>query len=242
MKLAMVVLCVTLTFMGVCLGPASAETSVYDILRMQQFTSVAGVPENWYWGDGGDTDGKGIQTWTGGTEAKLMLVKEDAGWAGVNSFGFYDVTNPTRKTEIFSGVEAPFTEKSYLGASLPYANWGFYMNTEGYTNDWYSQHKLNADGYAHERVARYTAGTVNWYALFWEDTTYPSTTTWYASDTGTRNWKTSHPIEPDHNDMAVRFRLEGGYGVGQTPELSSGALLLLGMLPVGLGWLKRRRT
>lgn len=38
------------------------------------------------------------------------------------------------------------------------------------------------------------------------------------------------------------YKPGGGFNVNNSPELSSGALLLLGMLPVGLGWLKRRRT
>lgn len=44
------------------------------------------------------------------------------------------------------------------------------------------------------------------------------------------------------NDYVFIDRPGGTFIETETPELSSGALLLLGMLPVGLGWLKRRKV
>lgn len=45
-------------------------------------------------------------------------------------------------------------------------------------------------------------------------------------------WCGNDHVEPDSN----------GYNLTTTPELSSGALLLLGMVPVSLGWWRRRKT
>lgn len=137
--------------------------------------------------------------------------------------------------------------------------WGFYLRNPSVSYVGYSEHSKNYLQRSQERVARHAAadGSGVYYGLFWEDQTtntgkswkttpqppdpWPTSDVW-ASYPTSGNWTRGSGIEPDYNDMAVRFKLQGGgYSLGETPELSSGVLLLLGMLPVGMAWRRRRK-
>ena len=97
-------------------------------------------------------DDSSDQIWTAanGTGASTMLLTI-AGFRGVNSFGIFNLSNPSQTLQIFGGGTSPTTSQSIgfdngtvtvNGNSLHVGtDFGFYLNTPN--NTWYSVQGLN---------------------------------------------------------------------------------------------------
>ncbi len=139
------------------------------------------------------------QTWaiTGSGGSISTLIIELAGFAGSNSFGIYDATDPSKTVEVFSGPQGAGAQASLAiladgsvilnivndtGVDFAGNAFGFYLNVAATGNRWYSDTTLNTDGLDHMaayqgndsdviQIPPFSAGT--WtsseYILAWED-------------------------------------------------------------------------
>ena len=100
------------------------------------------------------------QVWTAGSSGASTMVLTIAGYSGVNSFGIYNLNNPSQTLLIFAGGTAPTTSQTVsfnngtvtVGANSLYVgtDFGFYLATPGSSSGfWYSQESLNNDGGDH---------------------------------------------------------------------------------------------
>jgi hypothetical protein len=198
-------------------------------------------------------------TWTNGDALSGMRV-EYAGWAGSNTFGWYEYSgawgsSSIDRYEIFDGSATTGTTWSslthgwYGDHTYTYpSRWGFYLGTSaGY---WYSEDAQNdRTGYADQRhLEVFDHPTVtDAYVLCWEDMNRGS---WGDDNSDTiRNTHlefenaTNYDYhgEPDYQDMILTYQ-RIRYGQGEwddSPELGTWALVLCaGVLG---GWLKSRR-
>jgi hypothetical protein len=78
--------------------------------------------------------------WTSTGASFAAMVVEVAGSANVNSFGIYNLADPTEKTQIFSG---PDTGGATAAFTSPYAEFGFYLINGALGFTWYSDRTLN---------------------------------------------------------------------------------------------------
>ncbi len=102
-------------------------------------------------------------TAAGGSFATMII--EVAGWAGSNTFGVYDFTDPTKSVELFAGSAAAgtqavlsikddgsvFVNLSDTGVDFSGAWFGYYMDSSANSEGglWYSDTTLNSDGMDH---------------------------------------------------------------------------------------------
>jgi hypothetical protein len=112
----------------------------------------------------------------------VSMVVEVAGSAAVNTFGIYNLADPSQKTEVFAGAATGGATTTIIS---PYATFGFYLINNALNFTWYSDRSLNG-GQAHVvtyqgkgetltlgDVGSPPAGSVVWdsntYLMAWED-------------------------------------------------------------------------
>lgn len=147
-----------------------------------------------------------------GAAGQASIFVELAGWSHVNTFGIYDLLDPTNRVEIFdgaasAGASASFSLPSSFGADL----FGFYL--ESPAGLWFSQPLLNGDWSDH--LLAFDLG--GQYLLAWEDLT-------------ASKW------DADYNDLVV---LVSGVNGVSVPEPTTLGLLGLGL--AGMGLFRRRK-
>ncbi len=181
---------------------------------------------------------------SGGAFSQIVI--ELAGYAAINSFGIYDIMDPSRQVEIFSGAATAGTSSSratfsimadgqvvrnlfeetgvYFSGNL----FGFYLSTPGHS--WYSDAGRNADGADHMVAYQGSGDTVkigNTIAGPWANNEFVMA--W--EDLARGQW------DYDYNDFVVMVESVNGVKV---PEPGTFALFGFGL--AGLALVRRRRA
>lgn len=236
---------------GLVVPPAAArEYSIWEWWTNQAYNTGGDTLIPPPWGNAFDTATPGDvwdaqiiadnQTWTvplGNTHAKGVLHVEYAGWATVNTFGFYDITDPLTLNPILPGAAVRGDTFDVAMGAYSGANVGFYL-TNGIGTTWYSEADLNATDLnrKHLRVFNHPTDANAW-ILAWEDKSFKNQGYDYDGAWDKTNdplaWYS--PTEPDYNDMILSFKWE----TRGTPELST--ILLLGLSVAAVPVLRRRR-
>ena len=155
----------------------------------------------------------------------VAMVVEVAGSASVNTFGIYNIADPSRKIQVFAGADTGGATTAFVS---PYATFGFYLINPALGFTWYSDSSLN--GGENHMVAyqgkgqtlnlgnhpNNPAGSVLWdansYLLAWEDEDFADS-------------------DLDYNDMDVIVSFQ------PVPD-SYATIGLLGMAMMGLVFLQ----
>jgi len=105
------------------------------------------------------------ETWSG-FGVNNILIKEIAGYADTNIFGWYEKSDPYNYNTIFEGNDS--AENSYELDFDEFTNFGFYIHANGDSeNTFYSEHSLNS---GRHQVAIFEILEIpNRYILGWED-------------------------------------------------------------------------
>ena len=83
--------------------------------------------------------------WTSSGNYFAAMMLETAGSAALNTFGIYNLADPSQKMQVFSG---PDTGGAMTIFASPFATFGFYMFNGRFETTWYSDNLLNG-GDAH---------------------------------------------------------------------------------------------
>lgn len=172
--------------------------------------------------------------------AQSRIVMELAGYAGVNSFGVYDIFAPNTRVELFAGSAGRGATAQFdigadgrvyrnevdTGATFTSNLFGFYLNTP--VGLWFSQSDLNADAADHLVAYQGVGDSIN---------TPRGVRTW-GSDMFLLGWEdlSARTWDQDYNDFVVFVSGVDGVSV---PEPATLGLLGLGL--AGVGVFGRRR-
>lgn len=199
----------------------SAELSLQGIIdsRGNSLVNINGNPHQL---------AEGADSWWSATGTMTAsLVTEVAGYAPNNTFGIYNLANPTQQTVLFEGSK---TAGDSITFDSPYDTFGFFLSNSVVGFTWYSNSTLNPGGGLDHMVSYQgrgeslaiggATGTANWdsnsYLLGWEDL-----------NTG----------DNDYNDLVVLFSNVSPASVPDTASTAS----LLAFAFVGFGIFARRR-
>jgi hypothetical protein len=164
-----------------------------------------------------------LETFTA-TKADVWLIKEVAGNKDYNSFGWYDVSDPSDLKEIFPGVENAPSNKSLV--FYPTTEVGFYLETIDRT--FYTQNSLNLGGKGQVAVFRNTKNA-NDFILAWEDITR-------TKDDNSEHKDITQYGDSDFNDLIVRIQVS-------VPEPATLGFLGLSLLSLsGISLIRRKRN
>lgn len=164
-----------------------------------------------------------LETFTA-NQANLSLIKEVAGNKDYNTFGWYDVSDPSDLKVIFPAVENAPSNKSVF--FYPTTEVGFYLETK--THTFFTQNSLNLGGKGQVAVFKNTKND-NDFILAWEDITRT-----YQDKESPRD--ITKYGDSDFNDMIVRIQI----GV---PEPATLGLLGLSLLSLsGISLIRRKRN
>lgn len=139
------------------------------------------------------------------------IVVEHAGFKDLNSFGIYDVYDPSKRVQIFSGADGAGAMSFFSLDSFTSGLFGFYLDTPA--GLWFSESGKNSDGADH--MVAYKRG--GQYLFGWEDL-------------ASNGW------DQDYNDFVV---LISGVESVSVPEPAT--LGLFGLSLAGLSLLRRRK-
>lgn len=206
-----------------------AEWAGYDEINAFGWYDAQKYSSGSYTFDYSDTNNDGVIDDYG-----TALHWSGSGWTSTLSDPNYGV--------IFLGSDAEGTSHSISNTDMGTSTtqFGFWMDPVSEPEGvWYSEHMYNSDGEVHQRVFKqtdtdYITGSYDsvW-GLFWEDLAGEDSSQW--------DWDFVHPTEPDYNDLVVEMDMSGASGAPPTPELPASVLVLLGAVPLGLGYLRHRR-
>lgn len=171
-------------------GNSNALQGVLDNITVNGLSSVDVDVD----GLADDSDSQWTIGGTGGSVSTMVI--ELAGFAGTNTFGVYDLKDPSNSIELFGGAASTgaqvllsidlggsiFINSAYTGTDFgSLGDFGYYLDVAATSNRYYSDTLLNTDGFDHMAAYEGEGDVVqvgNWapgpwgsneYVLAWED-------------------------------------------------------------------------
>jgi Domain of unknown function (DUF4114) len=173
--------------------------------------------------------------WTSTAGNPVAMVVEVAGSASVNTFGVYNLADPSQKTEIFLGVSTGGATSTILS---PYATFGFYLYNGALNQTWYSDTSLNG-GQDHMVAYQGKGQTLN----LGNDPNNPTGSVLWDSNTYLLAWEDVNlpDSDYDYNDMVLLVNTatspDGSKSAPVSDRFTTAGLL--GMAIMGLAFFRR---